>query len=173
MKGSPVATFCTLAESINFIKVMNTQLYLCSAALLLTAAQTKAADKQKERPNILWLTFEDTSSYEFGCYGNAQVHTPNVDGLASKGIQFMNAWSVAPQSSAARSSLITGCYSSTYGMDVHPVPYDTPENIFFPQWLRDAGYYCTNNSKTHYNSTTDNKICWDECTKTASYNISR
>lgn len=150
--------------------MMNTQLYLCSAALLLTAAQTKAADKQKERPNILWLTFEDTSSYEFGCYGNTQVHTPNVDGLASKGIQFMNAWSVAPQSSAARSSLITGCYSSTYGMDVHPVPYDTPENIFFPQWLRDAGYYCTNNSKTHYNSTTDNKICWDECAKTASYN---
>lgn len=92
--------------------MMNTQLYLCSAALLLTAAQTKAADKQKERPNILWLTFEDTSSYEFGCYGNAQVHTPNVDGLASKGIQFMNAWSVAPQSSAARSSLITGCYSA-------------------------------------------------------------
>ena len=86
--------------------MMNTQLYLCSAALLLTAAQTKAADKQKERPNILWLTFEDTSSYEFGCYGNAQVHTPIVDGLASKGIQFMNAWSVAPQSSAARSSLI-------------------------------------------------------------------
>ena len=72
MKGSPVATFCTLAESINFINMMNTQLYLCSAALLLTAAQTKAADKQKERPNILWLTFEDTSSYEFGCYGNAQ-----------------------------------------------------------------------------------------------------
>ena len=35
--------------------MMNTQLYLCSAALLLTAAQTKAADKQKERPNILWL----------------------------------------------------------------------------------------------------------------------
>ena len=49
MKGSPVATFCTLAESINFINMMNTQLYLCSAALLLTAAQTKAADKQKER----------------------------------------------------------------------------------------------------------------------------
>ena len=56
MKGSPVATFCTLAESINFINMMNTQLYLCSAALLLTTAQTKAADKQKERPNILWLT---------------------------------------------------------------------------------------------------------------------
>ena len=82
----------------------------------------------------------------------------------------MNAWSVAPQSSAARSSLITGCYSTTYGMDIHPVPYDTPADIFFPQKLREAGYYCTNNSKTHYNSTTDNKICWDECTPKASYN---
>ena len=101
---------------------------------------------------------------------NKDVHTPNADSLAARGIQFMNAWSVAPQSSAARSSLITGCYSSTYGMDVHPVPYDTPANIFFPQWLREAGYYCTNNSKTHYNSTTDNKSCWDECTREASYN---
>lgn len=156
--------------------MMNTKFCLCSAALLLTAAHTKAdtqakADgKAKERPNILWLTFEDTSSYEFGCYGNTQVHTPNIDGLAARGVQFMNAWSVAPQSSAARSSLITGCYATTYGMDIHPVPYDTPANIFFPQWLRDAGYYCTNNSKTHYNSTTDNKICWDECTVKASYN---
>lgn len=149
---------------------MNTKLCLCSAAILLTTAPTKAAEKQKERPNILWLTFEDTSSYEFGCYGNTQVHTPHIDGLAARGVQFMNAWSCGPQSSPARSSLITGCYASTYGMDIHPVQYDTPPNLFFPQWLRDAGYYCTNNSKTHYNSTTNNKICWDECTNKASYN---
>lgn len=149
---------------------MNSNIYICSVSLLLLSLQTKATEKKQERPNILWLTFEDTSSYEFGCYGNNQVHTPNIDKLAAEGIQFMNAWSVGPQSSPARSSLITGCYASTYGMDVHPVAYDTPENIFFPQWLRNAGYYCTNNSKTHYNSTTDNTICWDECSKTASYN---
>lgn len=129
--------------------------------------------KKTKRPNILWLTFEDTSAYEFGCYGNGDVHTPNADSLAARGIQFMNAWSVAPQSSAARSSLITGCYSSTYGMDIHPVPYDTPADIFFPQRLREAGYYCTNNSKTHYNSTTDNKSCWDECNNKASYNSTK
>lgn len=110
----------------------------------------KGGRHKNEKPNILWLTFEDTSAYEFGCYGNRGVHTPNADSLAARGIQFMNAWSVAPQSSAARSSLITGCYSSTYGMDIHPVPYDTPADIFFPQKLREAGYYCTNNSKTHY-----------------------
>ena len=152
----------------------NLPLLMCTAFCGLNAVQADAADNKKnERPNILWLTFEDTSAYEFGCYGNKGVHTPNADRLAVHGIQFMNAWSVAPQSSAARSSLITGCYSSSYGMDVHPVPYDTPENIFFPQWLREAGYYCTNNSKTHYNSTTDNKSCWDECTPKASYNSTK
>ena len=92
---------------------------MCTAFCGLHTAQADAADNKKnERPNILWLTFEDTSAYEFGCYGNKDVHTPNADSLAARGIQFMNAWSVAPQSSAARSSLITGCYSSTYGMDV-------------------------------------------------------
>lgn len=143
----------------------------CTAACGIYSLEASAANnKKKERPNILWVTFEDTSSYEFGCYGNKDVRTPNADSLAAQGIQFMNAWSVAPQSSPARSSLITGCYAPTYGMDVHPVSYDTPVDIFFPQRLREAGYYCTNNSKTHYNSTNNNKACWDECTKTASYN---
>ena len=108
-------------------------LLMCTAFYGLYSAPTEAADKKNERPNILWLTFEDTSAYEFGCYGNKGVHTPNADSLASRGIQFMNAWSVAPQSSAARSSLITGCYSSTYGMDIHPVPYDTRRHLLSPE----------------------------------------
>lgn len=127
----------------------------------------------EEKPNILWLTFEDTSAAEFGCYGNVDVHTPTVDSLASVGIQYMNAWAVAPQSSPSRSSLITGVYATTYGMDVHAVRQVTPENIFFPQLLRDAGYYCTNNNKTHYNTTLDNNSCWDESDKKASYNSSK
>ena len=81
-------------------------LFMCTAFCGLYSSQTEAADKKNERPNILWLTFEDTSAYEFGCYGNGDVHTPNADSLAARGIQFMNAWSVAPQSSAARSSLV-------------------------------------------------------------------
>ena len=57
---------------------MNSNIYICSVSLLLLSLQTKASEKKQERPNILWLTFEDTSSYEFGCYGNNQVHTPNI-----------------------------------------------------------------------------------------------
>ena len=138
-------------------------------AAVCNAQESRETDKS-ERPNILWLTFEDTSASNFGCYGNINVHTPTVDSLASAGVQYMNAWSCAPQSSPARSSLITGCYATTYGMDIHPVAQETPDGLFFPRLLRDAGYYCTNNNKTHYNSTRNNKACWDECNTTASYN---
>ncbi|GHV00492.1 hypothetical protein FACS1894159_06320 [Bacteroidia bacterium] len=133
----------------------------------------KAAQAVAERPNILWLTFEDSSWYLFGCYGNRSVHTPNIDSLARGGIQYMNGWSNGPQSSPARSTLITGCYATTYGMDVHPVAYPTPAGIFFPEFLRAAGYYCTNNSKTHYNTTQNHKTIWNECAADASYNSAR
>lgn len=139
-------------------------------AIAVPVCNAQEKPDSQERPNILWLTFEDTSASNFGCYGNNSVSTPVVDSLASAGIQYTNAWSCAPQSSPARSSLITGCFATTYGMDIHPVSQETPDGILFPQLLREAGYYCTNNNKTHYNTTRNNKACWDECDKEASYN---
>ena len=96
---------------------------LLSAGLLpLTLAATA-----QQRPNILWLTFEDTSDYTLSCYGHPMNKTPNIDGLAAKGLQFMNAYSVGPQSSPSRSSLITGCYATTYAMDWHRARIATPD----------------------------------------------
>ena len=58
-------------------------------AVVCNAQESRETDKS-ERPNILWLTFEDTSASNFGCYGNINVHTPTVDSLASAGVQYMN-----------------------------------------------------------------------------------
>lgn len=124
----------------------------------------------QERPNILWLTFEDTSPYELGCYGNTAASTPVIDSLAKVGILFTNVYAGGPQSSPSRSTLITGAYCTTYAMDYHRGKVNTPDGILFPQYLRNAGYYCTNNQKTDYNTTTKNSICWDECSNKASYN---
>lgn len=134
------------------------------------AASASFGTNAQSRPNILWLTFEDTSHYEFASYGNPDVHTPVTDSLARTGIRFVNAYSCGPQSSPARSTLITGCYSTTYAMDWHRGRVETPADIFFPQILREAGYWCTNNAKTDYNTKADNKSIWDECSSSASYN---
>ena len=68
----------------------NLSLLMCTAFCGLHTAQADAADNKKnERPNILWLTFEDTSAYEFGCYGNKDVHTPNADSLAARSLRVL------------------------------------------------------------------------------------
>ena len=142
-----------------------------SAALTLPGRLSAGEATQGERPNILWLTIEDTSYYQFGCYGNEAVDTPNIDRLARRGVQFTHAWSTAPQCSPARSSIISGCYATTYGTDWHRHGWLIPiERYFFPDLMRDAGYYCTNNHKTDYNAKASHKRCWDECSHTASYN---
>lgn len=145
-----------------------------STTLLLTAQSClNSNNSSSEKPNILWLTIEDSSYYEFGCYGNQTVKTPNIDSLAEKGIQFLNAWSTAPQCSPARASIISGCYATSYGTDYHRLKYSVPEFYFFPPYLQKAGYYCTNNHKTDYNSKSPECKIWDECSREATYNSRR
>ncbi len=137
-----------------------------TAAIGLTGCIPAAINEKQKRPNILWLTIEDTSYYEFGCYGNKYANTPNIDALAKRGIQFTNAWSTGPQCSPARSTIISGCYSSTYGTEWHRRGWLVPEDqYFFPKLMKQAGYFCTNNSKTDYNAKTSHSVCWSAAGK--------
>lgn len=133
---------------------MKTLLSFCLLALALPAV---AADK----PNILWLTSEDHSPH-MGCYGDKLARTPNVDALAAKGLRFRRAWSVAPVCAPARTAIISGLYpSSSGGLHMRSM-VSLPEGFkMYPQFLREAGYYCTNNSKTDYNLREPGKV-WDE-----------
>lgn len=138
--------------------------------LILTSCNKNPKIEQPiEKPNFIWITFEDASAYGFSCYGNIDIQTPTLDSLALKGIKYVNASSTAPHCSAARSSLITGSFATTYGMDVHREAYETPSNIFYPEYLRQNGYFCTNNDKTDYNTTLNNDDFWDENGPNASY----
>jgi uncharacterized sulfatase len=102
-----------------------------------------------------------------GCYGDALARTPNVDALAAKGMLFNRVWSVAPVCAPARTSIITGVYpSSTGGLHMRSMVSLPKEMKMYPQFLRDVGYYCTNNSKTDYNLREPGKV-WDECSGNA------
>ena len=114
---------------------------------LILCATSVAADK----PNILWLTSEDHGP-EMGCYGDANARTPNIDALAAKGMLFKRAWSVAPVCAPARSVIISGLYTSSSGGQHMRSMVPLPDSVrLYPQYLRDAGYYCTNNSKEDFN----------------------
>jgi arylsulfatase A-like enzyme len=115
-------------------------------------------------PNILWISLEDTSP-RFGCYGDETAETPNIDALADDGRTYTEACATAGVCAPSRASVITGCYHTSLGAHhmrtKHtnedtpslPTPYSAvpPHYVTaFPEYLRAAGYYCTNNGKTDY-----------------------
>ena len=128
---------------------------------------------EQDRPNILWITSEDNSPL-LGCYGDKQAHTPNLDRLAREGVRYRNAFANAPVCSAARSTLITGMLACSVGLHNHRSKVDIPDSLgSYPEYMRQAGYYCTNNSKMDYNYTRKGNEAWDESSKKAHYDKRR
>ncbi len=125
---------------------------------------SKAGDKI-DRPNILWITCEDISTW-LGCYGDDFADSPNIDALAARGVRYLNAYATAPVCAPARSCLITGVYATSSGTQHLRSSVKLPGHIrCFTEYLRKAGYYCTNNYKKDYNFKDVN--AWDESSKTA------
>lgn len=129
------------------------------AFVVLCAHQADAAEPS--RPNILWLSTEDISPH-LGCYGAEHAITPVLDQLAADGIKYTNAYTVAGVCAPNRTGIILGMYPTSVGGHHMRCQATLPEHIrCFPAYLREAGYYCTNNSKTDYNFTSYSGT-WDE-----------
>ena len=167
-----------------------------AAAGLLTAAEggrpAPAASQRKERrPNILWITCEDLSP-RLGCYGDRTVPTPNIDRLAGEGVLYTNAFATTGVCAPNRHALITGMYpTSTYALQMRnhsrtgaldeikdpgarafvmarPLYEAVPpvEVRCLTEYLRLAGYYCSNNVKQDYQFLAPVTV-WDESSRQA------
>ncbi len=137
------------------------------AILVLSACTEK---EPAELPNILWLTSEDNSPI-FGCYGDTFATTPNLDKLASEGFLYTHAFANAPVCAPTRNTILTGIYACSGGNE-HMRSFYPKSDIVktYPEYLRQAGYYCSNNVKTDYNlGSFDDKSIWDDCSNKAHY----
>jgi len=135
------------------------------------AFQAASAQENKELPNILWITSEDNSASFTGCYGNSFATTPNIDRLAAQGFLYTHAYCPSAVSAPARNCILTGVYAPSNGNENMRSYYRLSKNVHtYPEYLRQAGYYCTNNSKTDYNSVSLNpEEIWDESSPRAHY----
>ena len=133
-----------------------------------------AADER--RPNILWITVEDMSPH-LGCYGDHYARTPNIDRLAKDSVLYTQAFAASPVCSPSRSCLITGRYPVSTG--THPMrsEFPVPASVHgFPFYLRQAGYFTTNNVKTDYNTADAARLIaesWDVSSETAHWRDAR
>jgi uncharacterized sulfatase len=151
------------------IRIMKMRCTVLAPGVLIAAVALLAgAARAGERPNILWITCEDTGP-ELGCYGDTYSQTPNLDALAAQGIRYLHAWSTAPVCAPARTTIITGMYPPALGAEHMRSEVTLPSSILlFPQLLRKQGYYCSNNSKEDYNVTKPGTV-WDESSGKAHY----
>jgi len=120
-----------------------------------------------DRPNILWISAEDLSAGTLGCYGGPS-RTPCIDDLAADGLRFTAAFAAAPVCAPSRSAIISGTMPTTLGSLPMRCRATPPAGMTgFPKLLREAGYYCTNNSKTDYNFGAGFDAGWNDSSRAA------
>tara|TARA_B100001250_G_scaffold364275_1_gene344196 strand:+ start:11528 stop:13402 length:1875 start_codon:yes stop_codon:yes gene_type:complete len=142
---------------------MMIRLFFVILCLAMFGQVTKGLAKQ---PNILWLSAEDISPH-IGCYGDDKAITPNLDRLAKQGVLYTHAFTTAGVCAPCRSGIITGMYQTTIGTHHMRCNAKLPKFLKpFPIYLREAGYYCTNNSKTDYQFSVP-KQTWDASSSNA------
>ncbi len=153
-------------KSMSWRYIRNAILTLFLGIFLFGCSESEP--EPEELPNILWITSEDNSPF-IGTYGDDYADTPNLDRLADAGILYENAYATTPVCAPSRYTLITGTYANRYGTENMRSVYPIPDNIrFYPAYLKDLGYYTTNNVKKDYN-TIDQPEVWDESSTEAHY----
>lgn len=121
----------------------------------------------QDRPNVLWISCEDISPH-FGCYDDRQAVTPHVDRLASEAVLYSHAFSCHGVCAPSRTGIITAMYPISLGANHMRSRTNLPKHVkLFPEYLRAAGYYCTNNTKTDYNLNWDKSSVWDDTSNKA------
>jgi len=128
-----------------------------------------AQGASKGKPNILWLVSEDNGRF-LGCYGDPVAKTPTLDKLAKDGVLYERCFAM-PVCAPSRFTLISGMFPVTCGPAHHMRAQGKIPSWLkgFPAYLREAGYYTSNNAKTDYNSPISVKEAWNECSKKAHY----
>src|SRR6266545_3925408 len=98
---------------------------LGSLAPIIAHAQRKGAPA---RPNVLLIVADDLAAWMLGCYGNKEIHTPNIDRLAQTGVRFANNFVCTPICSASRATLFTGRTPMQHGIHdfLTPNPIENP-----------------------------------------------
>lgn len=121
------------------------------SVLLFSSVSTLVAQKNKQtsiKPNIVVFVADD-AGLDFGCYGNENIYTPNIDNLAKNGLKFQNAFLTAPQSSPSRTSMLSGKFAHTIGTEDLHTGIDINTN-FISKYLSDVGYTTAYMLKTHW-----------------------
>ncbi len=97
--------------------------------------------RKGQAPRNIVLVITDDQRYDALGFMGAQtfLETPQLDALAGRGVHFANAFVSTALCSPSRATILTSLYAHQHRVvdNNHPV---APELVFFPEYLRRAGY---------------------------------
>lgn len=134
---------------------------LCALLLLLTGTVPAAAGSS-DRPNIVFVLFDDLGYGQPGCYrGDSEFKTPRLDRLAREGMRFTDAHSAAAVCTPTRYGLLTGRYPSRIGqygvLTTYSAPIIPPTRLTVGALLKQHGYETACIGKWHLGMSWDGK----------------
>lgn len=121
---------------------MKFNLPIATALGLTTIAPGLYSQTTQQRPNIIFLLSDDQTVRTLGCYGNKEIHTPNLDKMASEGVRFTNFYNTTSICMASRCCVLTGLYEYRHGCNF--LHGDLERQFIeksYPVLLRESGYY--------------------------------
>lgn len=120
--------------------------------LLFSFCTAKAAD---QHTNFIIVLCDDLGYGDLHCFGNDELHTPNLDAFAAESLRLTSCYASHPNCSPSRTGLMTG--RTPYRAGIHnwipmlsPVHVKTNE-ITIATLLRNAGYDTALSGKWHLN----------------------
>ncbi|MDG1709308.1 MAG: arylsulfatase [Emcibacteraceae bacterium] len=119
---------------------------------------------EPERPNIIILYADDLGYGDIGVNGATGVKTPNIDKLASEGINFTDAHSTAATCTPSRYALLTGEHGFRIDSDIlegDAPALISPDRATLPKMLKKAGYKTAVIGKWHL-GLGDGNVNWNE-----------
>ena len=109
---------------------------------------------QDRRPNVLFIISDDLTASALSCYGNEQCRTPNIDGLAERGVRFTRAYCQFPVCGPSRASLMSGRYAQAIGVTGNGAATRFTRNLgqrpSMSQLFKQNGWYTARVSKIYH-----------------------
>lgn len=135
-----------LQRNLNLAEILRPFLLFILVALGLASLAARAlpnASQPPGKPNVLLLCVDDLKPL-LHSYGDPLAHTPNLDRLARRGVQFERAYTNQAVCAPSRNALMTGLRPQTLGI------YDLPTNFrrAVPEAVTVAQYFQRNGYRT-------------------------
>lgn len=140
-------------------------LFISLLVIFLTMSCTSSREKKQniensQRPNIIFIFADDWGYGDLGIHGSTFVETPNLDKMASEGIDFENFTVNNPVCSPSRAAVMTGHYPARYAIHrhfsglQHHIDNGMPDWLdsdapMLPRMLKKAGYKTSHFGKWH------------------------